>query len=274
MANRVDFGVAVGDMAEDGSSYGDTRVYYLDRIAKYLGQMVPWFVAWGNHDQSSSAIIRKFSDLPSQMRGGQYHAGFGNYSFEYAGCHFLCIDDADSFDAAWIEADLRRAWAGGARFIFVFVHRPPFCERWIDGDEFYRANLVPLLEKYGVDACFSGHMHGYERGFLNGVYYCVTGGGSWLDLPEPLVYDWPHITVGGYQDMPPGIDGGLVNEYVRVIVDPVGFKAVVIPFNPDGSIIPGVSDTFGKSDLLADIDQDGRVDLNDLMLLSSSWLRE
>lgn len=274
MADQVDFGVAVGDMAEDGSSYGDTRVYYLDRIAEYLGQKVPWFVAWGNHDQGSSSVIRKFSDLPSQARGGPYHAGFGSYSFEYAGCHFLCIDDADSFDTVWIEADLRRAWAGGARFIFVFVHRPPFCERWIDGDEFYRDNLVSLLEKYGVDACFSGHMHGYERGFLNGVYYCVTGGGSWLDLPEPLVYDWPHMTVGGYQDLAPGIDGSPVNEYVRVTVDEFGFKAVMVAFNPDGSIMSGMTESFGKSDLLADINQDGRVDLNDLLMLSRSWLRE
>lgn len=274
MADHVDFGVTVGDLAENGSSYGDTRVYYLDRVAEYLGQRVPWFVAWGNHDQDSTAVIRKFNDLPSQFRGDPFHAGFGSYSFEYAGCHFLCIDDADSFNMAWIEADLRRAWVGNARFIFVFVHRPPFCERWIDGDAFYRQNLVPLMEKYGVDACFSGHTHAYERGFLNGVYYCVTGGGSWLDLPEPLVYDWPHITVGGYQDMPPGIDGGLVNEYVRVTVDEFGFKATAIPFYPDGSIVPGVSDIFGKSDPLADINHDGRVDLNDLLVLSNSWLSE
>lgn len=274
MAERVDFAVAVGDLAEDGSLYGDTRIFYLDRVAENLGQTIPWFVAWGNHDQGSSAVIRKFHDLPSQFRGNPFHAGFGNYSFEYADCHFLCIDDADRFDMSWIESDLRRAWAGGARFIFVFVHRPPFCERWIDGEEFFRATLVPLMEKYGVDACFSGHTHAYERGFLNGVYYCVTGGGSWLDLPEPLVYDWPHMTIGGFQDFPPGIHGGLVNEYVQVRVDEFGFQATMIAFNPDGSVMSGVIDTFGKTDLLSDLNRDGRVDLKDLLVFSNSWLRE
>ncbi len=272
MAAQVDLAVTVGDLAEDGSLYGDTRAYYLDRVAKYLGQTVPWFVAWGNHDQGSAAILRKFNDLPSQQRGGNFHAGFGSYSFEYAGCHFLCIDDADRFDMVWVESDLRRAWAGGARFIFVFVHRPPFCERWIDGDAFYRANLVPLMEKYGVDACFSGHTHAYERGFLNGVYYCVTGGGSWLDIPEPLVYDWPHMTVGGFQNEPPGTNGGLVNEYVRVRIDEFGFTATMVAFHPDGSILSEASDSFGKSDPLSDINRDGRVDLNDLSVLSSSWM--
>ncbi len=274
MADRVDFGVTVGDLAENGASYGDTRVYYLDRVAAYLGQKIPWFVAWGNHDQGSTAVIRQFHDLPSQLRGGEFTAGYGSYSFEYAGCHFLCIDDADRSDMAWVESDLRRAWTGGARFIFVFVHRPPFLERWYEGEEFFRENLVPLLEKYGVDVCFSGHMHGYERGHLNGVYYCVTGGGSWLDLPEPLVRDWPHMTVGGYNDLAPGIDGGLVNEYVTVTVDALGFVATMIPFYPDGSVMPGVTDTFGKTDLQADINRDGKVDLDDLIILTNSWLRE
>ena len=274
MADQVDFAVTVGDLAEDGSFYAGTRVYYLDRVAAYLGQKAPWFVAWGNHDQGPAAVIRKFSDLPSKFRGGQFHAGFGSYSFEYAGCHFLCIDDADRLDMAWLEADLRRAWTGEARFTFVFAHRPPFCERWIDGDGFFRDNLVPLMEKYGVDACFSGHMHGYERGFLNGVYYCVTGGGSWLDLPEPLVCDWPHVTVGGYDDLAPGIDGGLVNEYVRVTVDESGFEAAMVAFYPDGSVMPGVTDTFGKSGLQADVNRDGRVDMSDLAVFSNSWLRE
>jgi hypothetical protein len=80
--------------------------------------------------------------------------------------------------------------------------------------------------------------------------------------------------VGGFQDLAPGIPGGLVNEYVRVTVDEFGFQAAVVPFYPDGSIIAGTSDTFGKTDFLADINRDGRVDLRDLSMLSSSWLRE
>ena len=71
-----------------------------------------------------------------------------------------------------------------------------YCSKCAKKSPEYRENYKrAMMEKYGVDVCFSGHMHGYERGDLNGVYYCVTGGGSGLDIPEPLVREWPHMTV-------------------------------------------------------------------------------
>ncbi len=243
-ASDVDMAISCGDLAENGDDYWDARVYYLDRAAKYLGGTIPWFNAWGNHDGGKESVIRNFADLPSQERGGNFDAGYGSYSFDYGLCHFLCIDASDWNDYAWIENDLQQASAY-AQYIFVFCHYPPYCELWIDGTPDYRAYLVPLLEQYGVDICFSGHTHEYERGFLNGVNYCITGAGSWLDTGEPLVYDWPHMTVGGYHDLGEGIQGGLVNEYVRVDVTPIGYTAKMIAFYPDGSVMEAISDRFG-----------------------------
>ena len=69
------------------------RQYGFDRpIALLAGNDLPFFTAWGNHDGSSDAVIRKFTDLPSKDRGDPYHAGYGSYAFDYAGCHFICID--------------------------------------------------------------------------------------------------------------------------------------------------------------------------------------
>jgi hypothetical protein len=115
---------------------------------------------------------------------------------------------------------------------------------WIDGTYGYRQNLVPLLEQYNVDICFSGHTHEYERGYLNDVFYVITGGGSWLDIGEPLIYDWPHMTVGGYHDFGLNVSSGLVNEYIRVDVTDKGFTANMIPFYPNGTIMPEITDTF------------------------------
>ncbi|AQT67888.1 putative exopolysaccharide biosynthesis protein [Anaerohalosphaera lusitana] len=260
-ASGVDFGVACGDMAENGGNYGSVKAYFLDRVVKYLGSVVPFTVAWGNHDNYGNAMIKKYTD-----------AGPGNYSFDYAGCHFICIDDAYRSNYSWIENDLQAAVADNARYIFVFVHRPPYCERWIDGDSAFRTYLVPLFEQYGVDACFSGHTHEYERGFSNGVYYCITGGGSWLDHGEPVVYDWSHMTVGGAHDLASGINGGLVNEYVRIDVDEYGFTASIVPFYSDGTYRPGIDETFSKTDPLADINDDGSVDLSDMARLAENWL--
>ena len=239
----VDFAVTTGDLAELGILYNDARQYYLERVAWTLGQYVPYFIAWGNHDLGPCAVIRKFADLPSQERVG-FHPGWGSYSFNYAGCHFICLDDSVRvLDVLlWLESDLKSAANWDAKFTFLFIHRPPYCERWVDGDQFLRKHLVPLMEKYGVDACFSGHTHEYERGYTNGIYYCITGGGSWLDWPEPIIHDWPHMTVGGSHDLP-GQTGGLVNEYVRVEVGEDSWQAAMHAFDACGNYL-GVLDAF------------------------------
>lgn len=248
--NNIQIAVTAGDLAENGGSYSDTRLYYLDRVARYL--TVPWFVAWGNHDGGANTVIRKFADMPSGLRAG-YGPGYGSFSFDYAECHFVCIDYASSsFDiGTWLESDLQSAALRQPKFTFLFIHVPPFCELWVDGSSTLRSTLVPLLEAYDVDVCFSGHTHEYSRGELNGVYYCITGGGSWLDFPESLVREWPHMTVGGYHAIPGVVKpsatqgGGLVNEYVKVEVKGDEFIASMVGFAPDGTPL-GVLDQFSR----------------------------
>lgn len=250
----VDIALTSGDLAETGGDYLDVRRYFLDRVAKFLGQSVPYFIAWGNHEPNRSDVIRKFADMPSKDRPGM-DPGWGSFSFDYAGVHFVCIDygtmeaDIDT----WLENDLKSAASTEARFTFLFIHVPPYCEMWIDGSDMLRAKLVPLLEEYGVDAVFSGHTHEYERGFQEHVHYIITGGGSWLDIEEPIVKDWDHMFVGGAQDLAE-FRHGLVNEYVRIDVGMDAWTGRMHAFKPDGAYI-GVRDTFGS--FLQDTNGDG-----------------
>ncbi len=242
----VNLAVTSGDLAEDGADYMDTHRFFLGRVAKHLGTKVPFFIAWGNHDSYRGAVIRKFADAPSKDREG-FEPGYGSYAFTYAQCRFICLDYATMYSDIdfWLEDELQSEAATTARYRFLFVHVPPFGEIWIDGDARLRETLVPLLEEYNVAACFSGHTHAYERGFLNEVHYVTTGAGSWLDHGEPVVKEWPHFLVGGKN--PVGdFEHGLVNEYVRVYVEEDGWRAACIAFNPDGTEI-GVIDTFGST---------------------------
>ncbi len=214
--------------------------------------------------------------MPSRFRSG-WSTGHGSYSFTYAGCFFVCIDHfyQNEISNGWLESQLASDEAQQARFRFVGIHVPPYCERWIDGSATLRNELVPLLEKYRVDFCFSGHTHEYERGELNHVHYLITGGGSWLDHTEPIVRDWEHIFVGGSHDVsgtwatqsrpgvlgtPRPIVGGLFNEYALVTIREEFLQLEAQAFNADGSYI-GVLDrvTIG-TDPGIDSDGDGMRD--------------
>ena len=261
-AAGVSFGLTSGDVSQNGMNYNDTRHYYLDRVARELGPHAPWYVAWGNHDTAeTNAIVRRASDMPSRYRAG-LSSGHGSFSFTYANCFFVCLDNYYQAEITngWLRQELSSAVAQQARFRIVTIHVPPYCERWLDGNSTLRANLVPLMEQYHVDICFSGHTHEYERGTTNGIAYIVTGGSSYLDYPEVIAKDWPHMTVGGAQNLPgskrkqkslgvlgepEAIVGGLVHEYCFVQVHGNSLKLECRAFNADGSYI-GVLDSFER----------------------------
>jgi hypothetical protein len=75
--------------------------------------------------------------------------------------------------ATWLTADLQ---ANTNQWTIAFWHHPPYSKGSHDSDYQYqlyemRANIVPILESYGVDLVLSGHSHSYERSFLlNGHY--------------------------------------------------------------------------------------------------------
>jgi Icc-related predicted phosphoesterase len=256
----VAFALSVGDMVGQGTNYSHVRTSYLDCVARELGPHVPWYIAWGNHDSIlTNAALRRAADLPSRNRPG-FSSGHGSYTFTYANCFFVCIDEfqRSTINNGWLQQELSSAAAQQARFRIVAVHYPPYSERWLDGNAALRSDLVPLMEQYDVDLCISGHVHEYERGETNGVKYVITGASCNLDTKEVIVKDWPHMTVGGAQTIAgyrrtqssPGvlgpeipIVGGLVNEYsfIQVIGDVLKFECRA--FNSDGSYI-GVLDSF------------------------------
>jgi hypothetical protein len=274
----VAFFLGLGDHAQDGDNYQRTKQAYLDRMCAILGRHVPFYIAWGNHDgKSPEHPLRLAADMPSRFRtDGRSTStpGFGSYAFEYSGVFFVCLDHFQSSARAaddpenditngWLDAVLDSPAARNARFRIVAVHVPPFCERWIDGSARLREHLVPRLERFEVHLCLSGHMHGYERGFLNGVHYVIAGNGSYLDCFEPLVHDWPHMVVGGQIDGRPHhvsgqyrrqsrpgvlgpaepIQGGLFHGYAQVTVRDRCLRLDMHGFNADGSYI-GILDSF------------------------------
>lgn len=68
----------------------------------------------------------------------------------------------------WLRRDLA---ANKQEWTFVVNHFPVYCDGDYDSDtnaplKSLREQLVPLLDKHGVDLCLAGHDHTYQRSFL------------------------------------------------------------------------------------------------------------
>lgn len=81
---------------------------------------------------------------------------------------------ADGPMVQWLTSDLQanlQPWSACA-----FWHHPPYSKGSHDSDGEIehiemRANILPVLENYGVDLVLSGHSHNYERSWLLDGHY-------------------------------------------------------------------------------------------------------
>lgn len=163
-----------------------------DSIMRFL----PFYPIPGNHDYNSVNQLK-----PAEKHSGPYYnvvevfknAEMGGvpshteayYSFDYGNVHFMALN-SELYQYAifwglgnpykdWIEKDIK---ATDKKFIVAFIHQPPYSKGSHDTDDFYqifmqntRENVVPILEKYGVDLVLSGHSHVFERSPLITKHY-------------------------------------------------------------------------------------------------------
>ena len=258
----VDFAIGVGDMVQEGDYYPCIHEHHIGPLSRTFRR--PWFVVYGNHDGKSDpacrpvppprekTMIHDFLSLPNEP---------DSYSFNYGNSHFICINIYDyegpfsyvvDWDVGWLEVDLRSPAARNAAFRFAFVHYPPYSITDYDGDPWLRKNVVPLFERYGVDIVFSGHVHEYERGYYNGVYYIITGGGCCAD------WKGDRTPVGDWDFMKDHI----VWECHFVVVEIIGNRLNYRAINDEGNVI----DKFvleGGTDRITSVSPHGK--------LSTTW---
>ncbi len=194
IVNRIldvtpDFVIHTGDMVEVGYCVSCWDEFF--RIEAPLLRSAPFYPTLGNHedDQSTFTQTHYFDifHLPGIERW---------YAFDYGNAHFISLkaDGYPRFDyfpddeqLEWLEDQLA---TNDKPWTFVFFHVGVFTSRHEDFLETgMRRKLVPLFERYGVEAVFMGHNHGYERVEVNGITYLTTAGGgaSLYDftVPEP-----------------------------------------------------------------------------------------
>jgi hypothetical protein len=212
-----------GDIVGDGFFDAEFVDQFLHPL-RYGECNVPVQFAVGNHDHGSwmqrNQVTNPYLDARFDPVGSTEGEIPYCYSIDYAGCHLVFVDPYhgrvegrnDGITKGrpqyeWMDRDLTAA--ADAKWKLVYIHEPPFCETWeggyYDGEEEVRRDMVPLMERHGVDLCISGHAHTYERGMPhppydpetgegNTVSYVISGGGGSL-LDNRKYYEWPQIDI-------------------------------------------------------------------------------
>jgi len=181
-AVKARFGVVVGDLGTGESLRpdGGKKTRQMDRFARTLAAVdrcPPVVLAVGNHEMDGDGKRAWLDALyPGVVKAV---SGNGNdrcfyYSFNYRGCHFVCLDAnrhvpgrrreddqgvLPEEELAWLESDLK---ANRGKLTFVFLHEP--IEQVHYDTPYYlltnRARLIGLLKRFpDAQWIFHGHLH-------------------------------------------------------------------------------------------------------------------
>lgn len=150
----------------------------------------PFWSCLGNHEtnQATSFVDTypyfNIYSFPTAGECGGVASGTEHYySWDYGNIHFISLDSmtagrtSTGAQATWLTNDLASTTA---TWIIVIFHHPPYTKGSHNSDSEtelieMRQNILPILEKGGVDLVLSGHSHCYERSYLLDGHYGLSG---------------------------------------------------------------------------------------------------
>ena len=227
---NVAFIALSGDLCGDGSRFPLWKKEFFDPAADLLSHTVCW-PGRGNHERDG-VLFNMLFDMPRSY-----------YSFDYGNVHFVEIDSdmaelvpgelhnnkADPALLLWLEKDLA---ASKATWKIVEYHRPTF-DAITHRATWGQTDLLPILEKGGVDMVFNGHTHNYQRfcpiGSETGhpIIFVVSAGGGAPNYPindSPILekaYSGIHYCVldvsGNTLEMTAKLPGGSVLDHLKLV---------------------------------------------------------
>lgn len=143
----------------------------------------------GNHDYANTLARQNDHNIPyytmftlptAGEAGGVASGTEAFYSYNIGNIHFIALDsygrelstfrlyDTLGPQAIWLKDDLS---ANTLPWVVVYFHHPPYTMGSHNSDTEtelinMRQNVMPILERYGVDIVLCGHSHDYERSYL------------------------------------------------------------------------------------------------------------
>ncbi len=184
---KPDVVLATGDLVAGQKAGLDYRAMWRsfhDVVTEPLHEAgIPLAVTVGNHDGSAYARFleeRKIFEeewkthLPAVEYSDLEQYPFF-YSFSVGDLLFISIDSTrvgprSAKELLWIEKELKKH--ARTKTVFFFTHVPLFHFAEVpEGESFYDADLVRLMELHGVKFYLSGHHHSFFPGFHEGIHH-------------------------------------------------------------------------------------------------------
>ncbi len=206
-----------GDLVANGTDWAQWKDQFFDPAQSLLSKAAMW-PARGNHEMDA-VLYRQLFDLPGN---GLY------YSFDFGNVHFVVLDpyigeDQHPAMLQWLEQDLAAA-SKRSQWIIMNYHEPTF-NIGGHGSTWGRDDVLPIMEKYGVDMVINGHSHLYER---------------FLPIASPAAKPIMHVVAGGggapnYPSRPSPLLVKSSSELHYCVVEVRGNRLEMIVRRPDGS---------------------------------------
>jgi len=204
------FVLQTGDAVVDGRITQQLNVSFVDLINRLTTEgNVPYFLAPGNHDVTSAALVdaperqvglRNFLAMNAQLippNGSPRRlADYPTYAFGYGNAFVIAFDSniaTDDKQYEWIKGQLEGLDRSRYKHAIVFCHQPAFSSGPHGGAHVepmtaaIRSRYLPLFRRHRVRLVFSGHDHLFEHwveryedsaGNKYRLDHVVTGGGG------------------------------------------------------------------------------------------------
>jgi acid phosphatase type 7 len=181
-STHTDLWLWLGDNAYSDGTDEEYQTKTFEVYPEAMRNMVIWPCP-GNHDYGSIDLsdngpYYEILTMPRNGEAGGVPSDQERYfSFDYGNVHVVSLNTEYLLDIAlpgtafqqWLEADLA---ANDKDWVIAIFHQSPYSKGTHDSDDnfsrpqFFRQNVLPILENHGVDLVLTGHSHGYERSYL------------------------------------------------------------------------------------------------------------
>ena len=258
-ATKKLFGIPVSATGDDDDDWFFT--YF--QPYRYILNRIPVYPSIGNHDADETEACDDRTQVEDnfylrERLAGEEAAGRASfhpglfYRFRYGSdIEFVCIDTSKEafFSRAplfmlpkhweFLEASLTSR-DDGVRWRLPFAHHPPFSAGPRHRNTRSMAPLLPLFQRSGVKAMFSGHEHNFQHSRHDGVDFFVTGGAGRTREERPAHFEEAHTVSwsAACHFLLVAIDGDRMT--VRAIDEAADARAApvdIVRYAPDGTTV-------------------------------------